>query len=94
MGFGGLALANLLGNTGIETEETGGASRTHFPGRAKHIIHVFLNGGVSQVDTFDPKPELTRRAGRCCRLRICRLSGRRSGVAEPVQVREARSKRD
>jgi hypothetical protein len=59
MGFGGLALASLLGNS-ARAEETGGALRTHFPGRAKHIIHVFLNGGVSQVDTFDPKPELTR----------------------------------
>ncbi len=59
MGFGGLALANLMGNT-APADETGRVTRTHFPGRAKHIIHVFLNGGVSQVDTFDPKPELTR----------------------------------
>src|SRR5262245_39874998 len=33
---------------------------THFPGKAKHIIHVYLNGGPSQVDTFDPKPTLQR----------------------------------
>jgi hypothetical protein len=33
------------------------------PARAKHVIHVFLNGGVSHVDTFDPKPELAKRAG-------------------------------
>src|SRR3984893_13450547 len=35
----------------------------HFAGRAKHVIHVYLNGGPSQVDTFDPKPLLRRYAG-------------------------------
>ncbi|MBM4074702.1 MAG: DUF1501 domain-containing protein, partial [Planctomycetes bacterium] len=57
MGFGGLALANLMGNE-ASGGDSGESKGTHFPGRAKHIIHVFLNGGVSQVDTFDPKPEL------------------------------------
>src|SRR5262249_56892261 len=28
----------------------------HFPAKAKHVIHIYLNGGPSQVDTFDPKP--------------------------------------
>src|SRR4051794_20745644 len=36
----------------------------HFPARAKHVIHVYLNGGPSQVDTFDPKPLLSRYEGR------------------------------
>ena len=63
MGFGGLALANMLQDP-ANAEDSGGAMRTHFPGRAKHIIHVFLNGGVSQVDTFDPKPELTKYGGK------------------------------
>src|SRR6266478_3021963 len=36
----------------------------HFPARAKNIIHIYLNGGPSQVDTFDPKPLLDRYAGR------------------------------
>ncbi len=35
----------------------------HFAPRARHVIHVYLNGGPSQVDTWDPKPELTRRDG-------------------------------
>jgi hypothetical protein len=35
----------------------------HFPARAKRIIHLFMNGGPSQVDTFDPKPALTRYNG-------------------------------
>src|SRR5204862_239129 len=32
----------------------------HFPPRARHIIHIYLNGGPSQVDTFDPKPALAK----------------------------------
>ena len=35
----------------------------HFPGKAKAVIHLFMNGGPSQVDLFDPKPALTRLAG-------------------------------
>ncbi len=36
----------------------------HFPGKAKRIVHFFLNGGPSQVDTYDPKPALLRYAGK------------------------------
>jgi hypothetical protein len=36
----------------------------HFKAKAKHIIHIYLNGGPSQVDTWDPKPELQKRAGK------------------------------
>ena len=35
----------------------------HFRPRAKHLIHIYLNGGPSQVDTFDPKPLLTKLHG-------------------------------
>ena len=35
----------------------------HLPAKAKSIIYLFMHGGVSHVDTFDPKPELTRRSG-------------------------------
>src|SRR5215472_11177046 len=40
-----------------------GAQKTHFAPKAKHVIFLFLNGGLSQVDTFDPKPALTQRDG-------------------------------
>src|SRR5256712_3581775 len=36
----------------------------HFPGRAKRVIHFFLNGGPSHVDTFDPKPALAKYNGK------------------------------
>jgi hypothetical protein len=35
----------------------------HFSGKAKNVIFLFMTGGVSHIDTFDPKPELTRRHG-------------------------------
>jgi hypothetical protein len=36
----------------------------HFPAKAKHVVHLFMNGGPSQVDTFDPKPELDKLHGK------------------------------
>ncbi|MCA9216326.1 MAG: DUF1501 domain-containing protein [Planctomycetales bacterium] len=75
MGMGSLALA------GIATSDSNGRE-THFPGKAKHVIHVFLNGGVSQVDTFDPKPELTKRGGQMLPFENLQTE-RRTGVALP-----------
>lgn len=48
-----------FGTLGLAGTATGAI--THHPAKAKHVIFLFLNGGLSQVDTFDPKPELTRR---------------------------------
>ena len=36
----------------------------HFPGKAKHVIFLFMSGGVSHVDSFDPKPKLTTDHGK------------------------------
>ena len=38
--------------------------RTHFPPQAKAVIHLFMQGGPSQVDLFDPKPKLTKFHGK------------------------------
>ena len=77
MGVGMLALADLV--TG---DPVSAASSTHFGGKAKRVIHVFLNGGMSQVDTFDPKPELTKRGGQMLPLGNLRTE-RKTGVALP-----------
>jgi len=59
-GIGLLALPSLL-----EADQNPLAARDpHFRPRARHVIHIYLNGGPSQVDTWDPKPELTRQAGK------------------------------
>src|SRR5262249_32343771 len=63
-GFGRLGLAGALdpaGLLGTVAESTQGAPvRTHFPARAKRVIFLFMNGGPSHVDTFDPKPALKK----------------------------------
>src|SRR6058998_221525 len=61
-GFGSLALAGLLAE---EARAAGAANPLavkppHFPPRAKRVIFLFMPGGPSQVDTFDPKPLLAR----------------------------------
>lgn len=69
MGLGTLALAELLGSQTLADESTPATSSLgqrppHFPGKAKRVIHVFANGGPSQVDTFDPKPALQKFHGK------------------------------
>jgi hypothetical protein len=67
-GFGMFALAGLLGE---ESARAAGAALSPlamrpamFPPRAKRVIFMFMHGGPSQVDTFDPKPLLTRDNGK------------------------------
>jgi hypothetical protein len=63
-GFGALALGHLLGSETLadqpKPELNGGL---HHPAKAKRVIQLFMNGGASQMDTFDYKPELTKRHG-------------------------------
>ena len=54
----------------------------HFRPRAKRIIHLFMNGGPSHVDTFDPKPELARYAGEMLPMRNLPTE-RKTGAALP-----------
>lgn len=65
-GFGMLALASLLAQErpGNAAEIAADTTRTpHFEPRVKRIIWLFMHGGPSHVDLFDPKPDLTRYAG-------------------------------
>lgn len=60
-GFGSIALAGLLQKSGFATENPLAIKAPHFEPRAKNVIFLFMRGGPSQVDTFDYKPELTKR---------------------------------
>jgi hypothetical protein len=70
-GLGGLALASFLArDLGAVTGSAAGQALNplapklpHFKARAKHCIFIFLSGGTSQVDLFDPKPKLNALAG-------------------------------
>ena len=62
LGFGSLALAGLF------SEQARGAAaaalpRPHFPAKVKQVIFAYMSGGVSHLDSWDPKPELAKRHG-------------------------------
>ena len=69
-GFGMLAFAGLVGESlttaslfaaqDPKIKATGGL---HHPAKAKHVVFLFMNGGLSQVDSFDPKPALDKYHG-------------------------------
>ncbi len=71
-GFGLLALADLMGREGLLADEAEpptpptsplAPKPPHYEAKAKAVIWLFMEGGPSAMDTFDPKPELTRHHG-------------------------------
>jgi hypothetical protein len=68
-GFGALGLATMLAGEGLLTPAARAAGNPlapkapQFAARAKRVIFLFMNGGPSQVDTFDPKPSLEKYKG-------------------------------
>ena len=89
-GFGMMALSSLLDGPGglsaSASAPTGAAflplapRLPHFAPRAKRVVHLFMNGGPSQVDTFDPKPALDRYHGQPLPLSNLRTE-RKTGAA-------------
>ena len=66
MGFGLLGAIGLLAGPAPANDQPSNplaVKSSHFRPRAKRVIHIYLNGGPSQVDTFDPKPELVKYNG-------------------------------
>ncbi len=63
-GFAGVALLDLLTRDGVVSANSILApKKPHFAAKAKRAVFLFMNGAPSQVDTFDYKPELTKRNG-------------------------------
>ncbi|MEC7566233.1 MAG: DUF1501 domain-containing protein, partial [Planctomycetota bacterium] len=58
IGFGAMAFSSLA------SRDSQAAPLAHYAAKAKHVILCFMDGGPSHVDTFDPKPELTRQEGK------------------------------
>ncbi len=77
-GFGAMALAALMADKGFgdllaatEAKDPGfGAHPPHFPARARNVIFLYMDGGPSQVDTFDPKPRLTAENGQPFKMKM------------------------
>src|SRR5258705_1982674 len=69
-GFGMMAFAGMVGES-LARAQTGASGQSarwpkggvHHAARAKHVIFLYMNGGLSQVDSFDPKPMLDRYHG-------------------------------
>jgi len=90
VGMGLIGLTQALGDAGLleaRAKAVDGVNplaprAPHFPGKVKRVIHLFANGGPSQVDTFDPKPMLQKYAGKP--LPVTNLkTERRTGAALP-----------
>ena len=69
VGFGMLGLSALLAqeqqlDAAVKSTSPLIPKQTHHTPRAKHVIFLFMNGGPSHVDTFDPKPELKVQEGK------------------------------
>ncbi len=64
-GFGGLALASLLNEQAARAAATDPllSRPAHFPARARSVIFLFMAGGPSHIETFDPKPLLNKLSG-------------------------------
>ena len=96
-GMGALALTQLLGESSLSASSTMATDSlnplspkiSQFPGTAKRVVHLFMNGGPSQVDTFDPKPMLTKYAGKelpTLNLKTERKTG--AGFASPWKFKK------
>ncbi|MBL9134854.1 MAG: DUF1501 domain-containing protein [Verrucomicrobiales bacterium] len=79
MGLGALSLGGML----AQAESPLGIRASHFAPKARRVIHFFLNGGPSHVDTFDPKPALAKYAGQSLPSENLRTE-RKTGVAFPT----------
>ena len=78
--MGGLALGSMLPNATAASSLS--VAGPQFKPKAKRVIHIFLNGGPSHVDTFDPKPALQQYAGKLLPMTNLRTE-RKTGAAFP-----------
>jgi len=85
-GFGLMALQGLMASPAF----AGAAQRSHFRPRAKHVILCYMSGGVSQVDTFDPKPKLRELHGKPMPVKVERTQFNNNGnvMASPFEFRQ------
>src|SRR5688572_13476213 len=88
MGCAGLALGDLLWRDGFARAASSGPpdGKAHHSPRAKSVIWVYLSGGVSHLETFDPKPALNKYAGK-----TYEQTGRPNPQKDPLFLQRSRS---
>lgn len=96
--MGALALGGVLGERGILSPHAAAADAvslnplavraSHFPGKAKRVIHIFANGGASHVDTFDPKPQLTAYHGKEIPVKLATERKTTTAFASPFKFQK------
>ncbi|AMV40093.1 DUF1501 domain-containing protein [Planctomyces sp. SH-PL62] len=95
LGLGALGLVDLLGARDVLAGPSAAGADAgdlaprapHFPGKAKRVVHFFLNGGPSHVDTFDPKPALDRYDGKPIPLDLTTERKTGAAFASPFKFR-------
>ncbi len=83
-GFGAVALSSLLNDTA-----SAASTNLHHAAKAKHVIFLFMSGGVSHVDSFDYKPKLKELHGKTMPVKIQRTQFNNNGnvMASPFEFR-------
>ena len=94
--FGAVALNGLLRESAfaddkIKLPSDAGLSQTHFAPKAKSVIFCFMSGGVSQVDSFDPKPKLEQLHGKPMPAKVERTQFNQNGnvMASPFKFKRS-----
>ena len=91
-GFGALALASMMNQSADASDLPSGAglSKTHHLPKAKHVIFCYMSGGVSHVDSFDPKPKLKELHGKSMPVKVERTQFNRNGnvMASPFEFKK------
>ncbi|MFO1020847.1 MAG: DUF1501 domain-containing protein [Planctomycetales bacterium] len=88
LGFGMIALNHLLQEQAGGESGKNGRTATHFPAKAKSVIMLMQNGGPSQMDLFDPKPELTKRAGQTMSVEVFQKGNTDKLMASPLAFKK------
>ncbi|HMO16028.1 MAG TPA: DUF1501 domain-containing protein [Pirellulaceae bacterium] len=93
VGFGGLTLSGLLHEQTLADDLPVGAAlkATHHLPRAKRVIFCYMSGGVSHLDSFDPKPELKKWHGQPMPMKVARTQFNDNGnvMASPFKFSPA-----
>ena len=82
-GLGTAALAHLLAEEGLAARDPMAPRASHFPDKAKNVIFLFMEGGPSQMDLYDPKPELVKWSGKPLPESLTKEYGARLAFTKP-----------